>query len=242
MSTPCFNHPETQSAGSCINCGMTYCTDCIRQVGRVLACTKCAPAIHARLEQNGQIPPTQPNPSSYPPQQTYGTQPPYAGTPPAQQAWPPPPQQPIPGATQSYGGRVYANPHTTADFIKGLCLASAIGIAGSILILKLLFYAHFGLSYLYILVGYGIGWGMWVFYGKGGIKTIAATAVIYVISLFIAHVVYVNDVVAQLQSSNPGLALADAFIPVIQAMGFMHWVCIAIGFYACWRAESRNSA
>jgi hypothetical protein len=287
MSVPCYNHPETTAVGTCVSCGLTFCTDCIRKVGNVLACVKCAPKVASHQGVNTMDLHLSPGPTGYlnnqvnpgyaPPKQSVSQASPppqapsYGGPPqmpfipagqsanarPAQQPYPAPNQQPYPASyQQSYAPppqpgyrsslgqweKKYEATRTSADFIKGLLLASVVGIIGSILVLKLLFYAHFGLSYLYILVGYGIGWGMWACYGNGGAKTMVATMSIYVVSLFIAHLVYVNDIMSSMQADYAGVTLMQAFVPIVSSMSILHWICIAGGFVACWKAESRISS
>jgi len=153
-------------------------------------------------------------------------------------------QLPKPSLSVPQGQAAYNTPSQSdpVRFMMGILLSSAIGIVGCILIMKILFYSLFGLSYLYILVGYGIGWGMWAMNGKGGAKTLIATCLIYILSLAIAHLVYAGDLLAKEQAIGRAMSLtaADAFWPVVQRMSFMHWICVLIGFGSLWKAESRD--
>jgi hypothetical protein len=211
VTAPCFNHSRADAVGVCINCGMTFCNDCLRQVGQEVACVKCAPAVARQMQMGVQSASQLPRPNLA-----------YAPT-----------------AQDTSSSQSHSNP---VQFMMGLLLSGVIGIVGCILIMKIYFYTGFGLSYLYILVGYGIGWGMWAINGKGGAKTFVATALIYVISIAIAHLVFAGDVLAKEQAVGraESLTAAEAFLPVIQQLTILHWICVLIGFGSIWKAESRD--
>jgi len=202
-------------------------------VGPVPACRTCAPALHARQQQmagsgvsgGGAAPGGYSVPSSAPQGGGYGAPPPY----PAGYA----PQASYAPAQQEHGG----------NLALGLLAGLAIGIVASIIVMKILFYTGFGLSYLYIGVGYGIGFGIHKFTGRGGTGLAAAAVGIMVVSLFIAHVVFGYDELQKAMAHDPSLAGVSALdiIPALPSMfSPMHWVCIAIGMYSCWRAMEQQ--
>jgi len=126
MSVPCSNHAETASVGACVNCGRTYCHECIRQVGPELACLPCAPVVAARQAQGPAVQQAPPGFGDYGPQG---------------QPWAQSPQQ-VPYPVQQ--APVARSP---GNFLLGVLLASVIGIVGSILVLKFEFYAGVSLAF-----------------------------------------------------------------------------------------------
>ena len=223
MSVPCSNHAETASVGACVNCGRTYCHECIRQVGPELACLPCAPVVAARQAQGPAVQQAPPGFGDYGPQG---------------QPWAQSPQQ-VPYPVQQ--APVARSP---GNFLLGVLLASVIGIVGSILVLKFEFYAGVSLAFLYILVGYGIGWGMWALNGKGGAKSMVSIAIIYVVSVAIGNLSFAADELAKWHAAGqllPGVTVFDVFIADIQNLGIMGWAIIAIGLFASLRADARRS-
>lgn len=262
MSQPCFYHPSVESVAVCRNCGMNICNSCIETVLGSSACQKCAPVVKDRALKSG-APVAQTQQST---QQPYYQQPASQQSPYYQQ--PDQPQSPYYPNQNPNQGNYNQNPYQSnyppqqpyydpskaavakvkraeaADVLKGLALGLIIGIIGSIIVLKILFYAHFGLSLGYIFVGYGIGWGIWCFTGKGSSGLAFGAILIYIVSLFIAHIVYANDVLNELVGSGrlePGFSVFDVFPAVIKSFSPMHWVCMAIGLFSCYRAMEQQS-
>ncbi|MBV9849160.1 MAG: hypothetical protein JO250_05670 [Armatimonadetes bacterium] len=224
MSTPCFNHPDVPAVGSCVQCGTPGCAQCLQQVAGRSVCQRCVGAIRARLAQQGVAGPQGPLPQGQVPQ---GVPPPYSPSAPA------------------YGGAAPAAPAPadTRQVLLGIALGGVIGIIGAILIEKILFYAGFGLSLLYVLLGYGIGWGIHRVTGRGGSGLALAAVGVMVVCLGVAHLVMAQDFLSAAQAAGraaPGTTLLDAFPIVVGHLGIMHWVCIAFGLMACYRGVEQQ--
>lgn len=128
--------------------------------------------------------------------------------------------------------------------LLGILLGLAIGIVGGILIEKILFYAHFGLSLLYIAMGYGIGWGIHRVTGRGGPGLAMLAVGLMIACLGVSHLVWTQDVLSEarrLGDADPGVTVLEAFPIAVGHLGFMHWVCIAFGLLACYRGVEQQS-
>ena len=220
MSTPCFNHPTVAAVGSCVQCGTPGCAQCLQQVAGKTVCQRCVAAIRARLEP--QVPPAAPAPGAY------GS--PYGG--------------PATGFAPPYAPAQAAPPKTDAkQVLLGMALGAVIGVIGAILLEKLLVYGHFGLSLLYVFLGYGIGWGIHRVTGRGGPGLGLAAVGVMVFSLLVSHLVLAQDVLSAAQAggrADSGVTLLDAFPQVLGRLGIMHWVCILIGLGACYRGMEQQ--
>ena len=216
MPGPCYYHPLAASAGSCIQCGLPACADCLEQVGDRTVCRGCAGAFKARLAQ--QAPAFAPG------------APPAYGTPPASVYGTPAP---------AYGAAsVGMNPSDKKELWIGIVLALVIGIIGAVIIEKILFYAHFGLSLLYIGMGYGIGWGIHRATGRGGPGLALLAVGIMIACLGVSHVVWAQDILNAARASgdaDSSVTLLDAIPIAVGHLGLMHWVCILFGLLACYR-------
>ena len=215
MSNPCYYHPATAAAGTCVQCGTPVCTDCHQTVGDKSSCPRCFDTLKARFAQLAPAVPV------------YGAQSvnPYAGSP----------------APTIYGGGEEKS--GAGKMLAGLALGLVIGIAGAVIIEKILFYGHFGLSLLYIGLGYGIGWGMHRIIGRGGPGPALAAVAVMVASLCVSHLVWTPDVLTiALANGNadPGSTLADAFPVAMAHLGIMHWVLIVFGLLACYRGVEQQ--
>jgi hypothetical protein len=136
-----------------------------------------------------------------------------------------------------------ANQQDRMNVFRGLAVGTVVGIVASILVLKLIFYTHFGLGWLYTGVGYAIGYSIWKFTGRGGPGLAAAAVGIMIVSLVIAHLVYAADVlnlVRDAGKADPGATLFDALPFAMSTFRFWHWICIAIGIGACWRGVEQQ--
>jgi|GEM_PF-1877126 len=234
MARMCYYHQTTEAANSCAQCGVPICNNCIQLVGPVPACRNCAPALHARQQQmvasgaNTGAPMQQ---GAYPPQ----------GAPPQNGGYGAPPSYP---QGSGYTAPSYQTaPEHGGNIALGMLAGLGIGIVGSIIVMKILFLTGFGLAYLYIGVGYGVGFGIHKFTGRGGTALAALSVVIMMIALLVGHLVFANDVLQKEIASDPtlaGISLMDV-IPMIPSMfSPMHWICIAIGLYSCWRAMEQQ--
>lgn len=218
MVSPCYNHAAVSSAGSCVQCGMPFCQECLEPVAGRPVCKRCLPAMKARIEQQmASAPPPYP---TAPPQGNYpGYAPPVGGPPP-------------------YAAAAAAEPSSAKQMVLGIGLSLIIGIAAAVVIEKLLLYTGFGLSLLYVLMGYGIGWGLHRIMGRGGSGLALVAVGVMVASLGVSHLVYAQDLlnkVGATHSLRAGVTALDVFPIVIQSLGPMHWVCIAFGLLACYR-------
>lgn len=219
MVSPCYNHASVSSSASCVQCGMPFCKDCLEAVAGRPVCKRCLPAMRASVEQ--QMASAPPPPSYAAPQGTY---PGYAPQTAAMTV-------PDGGA----GGKA---------LLIGIGLSLLIGIIGAIAIEKILFYTGFGLSLLYIVLGYGIGWGLHRIMGRGGSGLALIAVGVMVASLGVSHVVYAQDLlnkVAATENLRAGVTVFDVFPALMQSLGIMHWVLIAIGLFSCYRGvEARQ--
>lgn len=154
------------------------------------------------------------------------------------------PQAPY-GAPDMGGSRYADVAESSGSVPLGLLLGAVIGVVGSIAVLKILFYAHFGLAWLYIGVGYGIGYGIWSQTRRGSVGLAFAAIGIMIASLFIAHLVYAGDILNQARAqgnADPGVTIFDALPVAMSSFSPMHWVCILIGLAACWRGVEQQSS
>lgn len=213
MVSPCYNHASVSSSAACVQCGMPFCPDCLEAVAGRPVCKRCLPAMQARVEQQM---------ASAPPPSSYAA-----------------PQGAYPGYAPQTAAMAASDPAVTAKaLVMGIGLSLLIGIAGAVIIEKILFYGHFGLSLLYIGLGYGIGWGLHRIIGRGGSGMALVAVGVMVASLGVSHLVYAQDVlVAARAAGNADMTttLGDVFPFVMEHAGLMHWVCIAFGLFACYR-------
>lgn len=108
---------------------------------------------------------------------------------------------------------------------------------------KVLFYAHFGLSLLYVAQGYAIGWAIHRMTGRGGPGLALVAVGIMIASLAIGHLVMAYDILSVVRNANggdPSLTVGQIFPMVIKNQNIMHWVCIAFGLYACYRGGEQQ--
>ena len=119
-----------------------------------------------------------------------------------------------------------------------------MALSGPLSIEKILFYSGFGLSLLYIVLGYGIGWGLHRIMGRGGSDLGLIAVGVMVASLGVSHLIYAQDLLNKVGETGhlrAGLTAFDVFPALMQHLGFMHWVLIAIGLYSCYRGvEARQ--
>lgn len=222
MASLCYYHPTVSSTGSCIQCGMPVCAACTQQVVGRSVCQKCAPAFKARMEQQAAAAP--------------GRQAPYAG------------YAPQPYGTESappaYSGKAAKGERSDMqEALIGSGLGLVIGIVGAVIIEKILFYGHFGLSLLYVAMGYGIGWGIHRVTGRGGTGLALAAVGIMAVALFVGQLFYAQDILNMVRDAGHADASATLFdaLPVsVTHLGFMHWVCMAFGLLACYRGVEQQ--
>lgn len=229
MASPCYYHSSVSSTGSCVPCGMPICADCTQQVAGKVVCKKCAPSFKARMEQQMAAAPAA-SPSR---QASY---PGYA------------PQSPggVPGAPtpQAYGGAAAVGGQSDIkQVLMGIGLGLVVGIIGAVIIEKILFYAGFGLSLLYVAMGYGIGWGIHRVTGRGGTGLALAAVGVMAVALFVGQLFYAQDILNMVRDAGHADASATLFdaLPVsVTHLGFMHWVCMAFGLLACYRGVEQQ--
>ena len=219
MPGPCYYHPTYEAAGTCIQCGMPACTDCLQQVGGRSVCSGCAGAFKERLAQQAPV---------------YAAN--YAAPPSIYGAPPPSIYGAPPGAYT--GPAVGVNPSDKKELMIGIALALVIGVIGAVIIEKILFYGHFGLSLLYVGMGYGIGWGIHRATGRGGAGLAVLAVGIMLACLGVSHLVWTADVLSAARALGgvpASMTVLDAFPIAMSSLGIMHWVCIAFGVMACYR-------
>lgn len=228
MASPCYYHPAVSSTGACIQCGMPICANCTEQVTGRTVCKKCSPSFKACMEQQMTATPAAaqtrqvpyPGYVPQPPAGVSGTQ-----TPPS-----------------AYGGAAVVGRQSD---MKGVLigLGLVIGIIGAVIIEKILFYAHFGLSLLYVAMGYGIGWGIHRVTGRGGTGLALAAVGVMAVALFVGQLFYAQDILNMVRDAGRADASATLFdaLPVsVTHLGPMHWVCMAFGLLACYRGVEQQ--
>lgn len=219
MVSPCYNHVSVSSSASCVQCGMPFCKDCLEAVAGRPVCKRCLPAMRASVEQQMT---SAPPPTSY--AAPSGAYPGYA---------PQTAAMAVPDA--GAGGKA---------LLMGIGLSLVIGIVGAIAIEKILVFSGYGLALLYVVLGYGIGWGLHRMMGRGGSDLGLIAIGVMVASLGVSHLIYAQDIlnkVAETGHLRVGLTVFDVFPAVMKSLSFMHWVLIAIGLFSCYRGvEARQ--
>ena len=188
MASLCYYHPTVSSTGSCIQCGMPVCAACTQQVAGRSVCQKCAPAFKARMEQQAAAAPAA----------AQGRQAPYAG-------YRPQPDGGTSGVSSppAYSGTpVKGERSDMQETLMGIGLGLVIGIIGAVIIEKIYFYGHFGLSLLYVAMGYGIGWGIHRVTGRGGTGLALAAVGVMVAALFVGQLFYAQDVLNMVRDAG----------------------------------------
>jgi hypothetical protein len=240
MAKPCYYHPQSESTGQCINCGMPICAECTEAANVASACARCAPTVRSRMAAQPAAPAPQGN--SFMQGSPANAYAPTANTPSAYG------QAPI-GPDLSSAAVAKANKDERVSLLRGLAVGSVVGIIGCILVLKLLFYSHFGISFLYIAVGYGIGFCICKATGRGGPGLAAAATGIMIVSLLIAHFVYAADFLNLIRATiaddpdtdiDPNVTVVQIFPLAMSTFRPMHWICLAIGIVACWRGVEQQ--
>jgi hypothetical protein len=183
-------------------------------------------------------------PAPAPTQQShYGVsiQPGYQEEPPQQDFRQPPSVYPYPNAPRPqnkpltyFDGKEFKftnppkeTPHEAlTGWLVGIGMALAIGMLGSIGVMKLVFFIGLGFVYSYVLIGAAVGGS--VVYGakKGGIVTAAIAVGIMTFCLFVAHLVYVQDVVHANPADFPDPSLSAAFPAVMDQLNTIHWILV----------------
>jgi hypothetical protein len=221
MASPCYYHPDTIASATCVQCGLPICANCTDRVGEKTVCQKCVKAVKTRLEAQ----------MAAAPAGAYGSPavtPGYGGPTPAY-------------GGPSYGGRAVAMaPDRIAPgtLILGIVVAALISIVGAIIVEKILFLSGYGIAYLYIGIGYGIGFGLHKVVGRGGMGMALLAVGIMVFGLLIGQLVFTADELGKLQADDPTFATATTaqlFPYLLTHMSPMHWICVVIGLFACFR-------
>lgn len=153
-------------------------------------------------------------------------------------SWPPAPLGQAGGPSGMAADGVYSTRIPPDKMLMGIVLGLAIGLVGGIIIEKILLYAHFGLSLLYVGMGYGIGWGIHRVTGRGGAGLALLAVGLMVACLGVSHLVWAQDVLNEVRAAGnaaPGTTFIDALPVAMASLGIMHWVCITFGLLACYR-------
>ncbi|BDI32545.1 hypothetical protein CCAX7_45960 [Capsulimonas corticalis] len=238
MSQACYYHPARGIVSTCVECGIPLCVECTHRIDGSAACNQCAPTVQTNL-QNAPLAA------------------PYGAAPLSTNAFAATTYEPAGAAPQPYVP-FYA-PESSAGAINGaqsrmvspgsvplgLLFGAFIGLVGSILVLKILFYAHHGLSWLYIAVGYGIAYGITSVTRRGGVGLSLAAVGIMIFSLLVAHFVYAGDLLNEARTqgvADPAMTVLDALPIAMRAFQPQHWICVVVGLAACWRGAQQKSS
>lgn len=215
MAGPCYYHSDTPAVDTCVQCGMPICQQCRDRVAEKTVCRRCVGAVRSRLEQQMA--------AGGPPQNATGA-PAYAT------------------ASGPRVSAVAADKHDSGRLLMAIGLGLVIAIVGALITEKILFYAHFGLSLLYIGIGYGIGFALHQMLGRGGSGLALIACGVMVVGLAVGELFFVQDVVGMVNAKGGGIPITftDAFPVAMSAHGIMHWVCIAFGLMACYRGVEQQ--
>ena len=217
MTANCFYHPDRSATELCAQCGVPICEDCADRVAGRAVCHKCVQAVRARVEAQM---------AAAPPGVAGGSGP--------------------VGGGQAFGGTAYVLPPERLDtgrLVLGIVAASLIGLVGAIAVEKVQFSMHFGLSLLYIFIGYGIGYGLHAVTRRGGTGMAFLAVGIMFACLLVSHLVLASDYLAVARAggdSLPGVSPMMVLPIVLKDQNFMHWVLIAIGLYSCFQGMMRR--
>src|SRR5579875_608223 len=194
MPAPCYYHPDTAAANTCVQCGVPICNDCTDRVGEKTVCRKCVQAVRTRLESHMAAAPAS---GQYAPPPAQGYQPGnYAGRPPMRDGG-------------VFGGSAVVlppEPVNVSQMILGIAVAAVIGIIGAIITEKILFTTGFGISYLYIAIGYGVGFGLHKVIGRGGPGMATLAVGIMIFGLLVGQLVYTADMLGKFRADDPSMA------------------------------------
>ena len=224
MASLCYYHPDVSSNGTCLQCGMPICAGCTEQVAGRPVCKKCTPSFKARMEQQAAAAPAQ------------GRQAPYAGYAP----------QPYGAASTppAYSGMAAKGERSDMqEALMGIGLGLVIGVIGAVIIEKILFYGHFGLSLLYVAMGYGIGWGIHRVTGRGGTGLALAAVGVMAVALFVGQLFYAQDILSAARDTghaDSSATLFDALPFSVTHLAVTHWICMAFGLLACYRGVEQQ--
>lgn len=120
-------------------------------------------------------------------------------------------------------------PLKASQVLLGIGLALFVGTIGSVGIEKILFYAHFGFPYLYLIVGAAVAGSLRWATSRGGPAMAAGAAALMLVCLAIGHVVLVNDYMSQLRADGDGATFSEVLPVVMGNLTFIHWVMVAGG-------------
>ncbi len=246
MSRQCSYHPSFESVSMCAICNAYICRACCQYVMSTPACPKCITKLRDRAAGRSSV--DEPDtPSSAPPH----VSPSPGATAPAD----PEPEPAAPRVTtatnddfvseRSYADVLRSKGDSPRNLALGLLAGLLVGIAGSIVVMKILFTQQVGSSLLYAAVGYAIGYVVWKFTGQGGSDVAFRSVGLMFVSLFVAHIVFASDVLAAAKSSGqapPDMSLLSALPLIMRDFPINHWVCVVLGFFLCWRAADRQPA
>lgn len=120
-------------------------------------------------------------------------------------------------------------PLKASQVLLGVGLALLIGTIGSVGIEKILFYAHFGFPYLYLIVGAAVAGSLRWATSRGGPAMAAGAAALMLVCLGIGHVVLVNDFVSQSRADGDAVTFSEMLPLVLGHLTFIHWIMVAGG-------------
>lgn len=219
MAGPCYYHPDAPAVDTCVQCGMPICQPCRDRVAEKTVCRKCVGAVRARLQQ--QMAAGGPQSAGAAPQNLSGS-PAYAAS-----------------GAQTYAA---AKPDS-GRLLMAMALALVIAIVGAVITEKILVYAGFGLSLLYVGIGYGVGFVLHRMLGRGGGGLALMACGIMIVGLVVGELFYVQDMIS-LASAKAGsggsITFAEAFPIAMSTHGIMHWVCILFGLMGCYRGVAQQ--
>ena len=211
--SPCYYHPQVSAVGNCIQCGTPGCGDCLEDVGGKLACRRCGAALKSRMAAQ-QAPPAPTPPAAV----RYGPNP---GFDPALGIAPPPRRNYVAEAAAAEAA-IPQSVHTKR-LLVGLAVAVGVGLLGALGIEKIAFAINYDITLLYVALAALIAFSLRGFAGRGGIGMGFLAMAVMIVSLGLAHWLYVQDIVNKM---GAGVPVSSAFPDVMGQLTGTHWMLV----------------
>jgi hypothetical protein len=233
MSVKCAYHPDRAALSSCTECNTPVCRECETLIKGKPVCQRCVANIKAKVEAELGTP-AAPVAAAVPP----------AGASPYDTTYGSPA-----GATHSgrvgSQGTVYTPPSPLVEevdgpgrLLLGLLAATIVATVGSVIILKIHFHVNFMLSWVYVLLGGGVGVACATVGKSPGFVSGFFSAIATMVGLLVGHIVLALDV---LKRDRPDLSLTpDIFMEVMKIFSPLHWIFVVIGIGVAFTAGMKE--
>jgi hypothetical protein len=217
----CAYHPDRSAVDRCVECRRDVCADCKTEVAGKPVCTACVEAIRTRVAAEigvGAAAGTGDSAGGY-------------GSPTAGDPYAAPTGY---GTAHAMPNVIVQESPNPARLLAGIALGAAFGAVGAFLLKTFVYYTNFGLSYLNILVGGAVGFGVILGSGRRGPLTAIISAVLAFGAMMFSDYLLWTSVIRD--NFGPlvyfGRINVSQFLELQKDQSVMHWVCVAIGVYA----------